>query len=186
MVSRQPIVHLQFTCFFQSSLSRAFESFLDIDAKSVATSELEVWAPSRVTFSTSTPFSFLSWKSIWTSVTANLGTGVWNVLLERHQSWCLVRFQWWNSISWNGQIYCTWEERMIQQESRRIETQRDNSLELHLRNKKDDTTPWLLFTKWPNFFEGKNIKLIGETRYPKPRTDLFWSSHRSANHSWAP
>lgn len=59
----------------------------------------------------------------------------------------------------------TWEERMIQLESRHIETQRDDAVELHPRNKKDDVTPWLLFTMWPDLFEGKDIKLIAETRY---------------------
>ena len=58
----------------------------------------------------------------------------------------------------------SWEERMIQMEKDRQQIQENGLLILHERNKKDDTTPWLLRTKWPELFSGKNIKLIGETR----------------------
>jgi hypothetical protein len=62
-------------------------------------------------------------------------------------------------------VTCTWEEVMIQKERERSETLHSQLLEFHSRNRKDDTTPWLLFTKWPELFEGKDLKLIAETRY---------------------
>ena len=58
----------------------------------------------------------------------------------------------------------TWEEQMLQMESERLQKQETELLELHARNKKDDTTPWLIRTQWPELFVGKNIKLIGATR----------------------
>ena len=54
---------------------------------------------------------------------------------------------------------------MIVMESERLGRQENELVEIHARNKKDDTSPWLLFTKWPEVFEGKDIKLIAETRY---------------------
>lgn len=37
-------------------------------------------------------------------------------------------------------------------------------LEIHSQNKKDDTTPWLLFTKSAELFEGRDVTIIANTR----------------------
>lgn len=57
----------------------------------------------------------------------------------------------------------SWEERMARMEQERLEDQENQILELHMRNGRDDTSPWLLFTKWPEIFKDRNIKLIAET-----------------------
>lgn len=57
----------------------------------------------------------------------------------------------------------SWEERMAKIEQERLQEQENQILELHQRNGRDDTSPWLLFTKWPETFKGKDIKLIAET-----------------------
>lgn len=59
----------------------------------------------------------------------------------------------------------TWEEEMIQKEKECRESQRIQLLEFHAQNKRDDIMPWLLFTKWPELFKGKDIKTITETRF---------------------
>jgi hypothetical protein len=58
----------------------------------------------------------------------------------------------------------TWEERMMEMESKRLQDQDNRFLQLGTKNQRDDTSPWLMFTKWPTIFEGKDIKLIGETK----------------------
>src|SRR5436309_3435266 len=57
-----------------------------------------------------------------------------------------------------------WEERITRMEAERLHNQGNGQFEFHDRHKSDDTTPWLLRTKWPELFSGKNLKLIGETR----------------------
>lgn len=69
------------------------------------------------------------------------------------------------SVDMNESASPTWEERMAGMETERLERQQRGLLELHPRNRKDDTSPWLLFTKWPEVFEGKDIVFIAETRY---------------------
>lgn len=57
-----------------------------------------------------------------------------------------------------------WGERMARMEAERLHNQGNGQLEFRDRHKSDDTTPWLLRTKWPELFSEKNLKLIGETR----------------------
>ena len=59
----------------------------------------------------------------------------------------------------------TWEEAMIQKEKERREAMHSRLLEFHARNRMDDTTPWLLFTKWGELFKDREVKTIAETRY---------------------
>ena len=60
---------------------------------------------------------------------------------------------------------CTWEEALVQREREHRQSRERQLLEFHASNKKDDTTPWLLFTKWSELFEGRDIRLIAETRF---------------------
>ena len=59
----------------------------------------------------------------------------------------------------------TWEKAMIHKEKERREAMHSRLLEFHARNEKDDTTPWLLFTKWGELFKDREVKTIAETRY---------------------
>lgn len=55
---------------------------------------------------------------------------------------------------------------------RRQQEEMREKLRVTDRNKKDDTSPWLLHTKWPKKFDGKAIKTISMTRLlvpPDPR-----------------
>ena len=66
----------------------------------------------------------------------------------------------------------SWEARMEQSESERLRRQRDSLLVVSQNTLVDDTTPWLLRTKWPQMFSGRDLKIIGRTRYRKLDTDL--------------
>ena len=59
----------------------------------------------------------------------------------------------------------TWEEAMIQKEKEWREAMHSRLLEFHARNRKDNTTPWLLFTKWGELLKDRDMKTIAETRY---------------------
>ena len=66
----------------------------------------------------------------------------------------------------------TWKERMGQAESEQLQKLETNTMVLHAGNKKDDTTPRLIRTRWPELFAGKNIKLVGATRFLNPENTL--------------
>jgi Orsellinic acid/F9775 biosynthesis cluster protein D len=60
----------------------------------------------------------------------------------------------------------SWEQQMSRTEADRLQSQvKNNLLNVSARNAKDDTTPWLLRTKWPVMFSGKDITIIRETRF---------------------
>jgi len=59
----------------------------------------------------------------------------------------------------------TWEEAMIQRAKERRKAMHSQLLEFHAGNRKDDTTPWILFTKWGELFKDRDMKTIAETRY---------------------
>lgn len=59
----------------------------------------------------------------------------------------------------------SWEDRIVWAERDRLLRQDDNMVKVTDRNMIDDTTPWLLRTKWPQTFVNKDLRLIGRTRY---------------------
>jgi Orsellinic acid/F9775 biosynthesis cluster protein D len=59
----------------------------------------------------------------------------------------------------------SWEDRMEQLERDRLQKQNSDMMRVTCRNDIDDTTPWLLRTKWPQTFHQKNLRLLGRTRY---------------------
>jgi len=38
--------------------------------------------------------------------------------------------------------------------------QQSHTLSLHEGNDKDDIAPWLKWTRWPQLFEGKNLRVV--------------------------
>src|SRR5437667_6111411 len=59
----------------------------------------------------------------------------------------------------------TWEQRVIQMETERLQNQRNETMEFNARNRVDDTSPWLRHTKWGELFKGKNRHIISATRF---------------------
>ena len=59
----------------------------------------------------------------------------------------------------------SWEVRMEQMETERLSSHNDGVITVTDRNNIDDTTPWLLHTKWPQIFAAKDLRLIGRSRY---------------------
>ena len=55
-----------------------------------------------------------------------------------------------------------------------LERQENNPLDTGTRNRKDDTTSWVLQAGWPALFSGTNIKLIGETRLLTVENRQLW------------
>ena len=55
--------------------------------------------------------------------------------------------------------HSTWKEELLNSESQRIAGNQSQELQLHEGNRRDDTTGWLRFTKWPQLFEGKNLRV---------------------------
>ena len=54
----------------------------------------------------------------------------------------------------------TWEEAMIKKEKEWREAMHSRLLEFYTGNRKDDMTPWLLFTKWSELFKDRDVKTI--------------------------
>ena len=77
-----------------------------------------------------------------------------------------------------------WEDRMERMERARLSKQDQDRMVMTDGKDADDTTPWLLRTKWPQTFAGKSLRLIGRTRYsdldPQTRT-MFpdWTDRRT-------
>ena len=65
----------------------------------------------------------------------------------------------------------SWTERMKKKEVDRL-NERRKELEVSERSNADDTTPWLMYTKWCEMFKGKNIYDIGRLRYRTLPGDL--------------
>ena len=59
---------------------------------------------------------------------------------------------------------------MIQTEQQCLKAQKD-VFTVTDRREKDDTSSWLIRTKWPETFSGRNRILIGNTRFLKPDHD---------------
>jgi len=78
----------------------------------------------------------------------------------------------------------SWEDRMERTEMVRLSKQDRDRIVMTDAKDVDDTTPWLLRTKWPQIFGGKSLRLIGRTRYseldPQTRT-MFpdWTDRRT-------
>jgi len=84
--------------------------------------------------------------------------GYWTIL-DLNNS--LFEFSSITDISSDSINTLSWKQRIIQMKKERHQSQENSLLILHKRNKKDDTTPWLLRTKWSELFSKKNFKLIG-------------------------
>jgi hypothetical protein len=59
----------------------------------------------------------------------------------------------------------SWEDRAERLEKARLRKQKRERTMMTAKNNADDTTPWLLRTKWPQTFANKSLRLIGRTRY---------------------
>ena len=99
------------------------------------------------------------------------------VLLQR---WCRVE----NSKYWvvkvketqseevQSNLVESWNERMKKIEEERLNQVMRKELEVTERSNADDTTPWLMFMKWPEMFKGKDIYNIGRLKYETLDKDL--------------
>jgi len=108
------------------------------------------------------------------------------------QRWCRVE----NSKYWvvkaietpSGEVTSdlgSWTERMKKMEADRLNQLMRKELEVTDRSNVDDTTSWLIYTKWSEMFKGKNIYDIGRLRYETLARDLErkfkrWTGRRMA------
>jgi Orsellinic acid/F9775 biosynthesis cluster protein D len=143
--------------------------------------------------------------------------GIYRHFVDKHReaqhgrkftgNWSLVKTQQWtitgrgakgwsvrvgtdDTVTPSVQQRSSWKERVLQEEYERQERQRQDRSTGRAGNNADDASVWLLFTLWPQRFEGKNLGLLAETRHyrwepearkmfpnwPSKRMDLISSS----------
>jgi hypothetical protein len=79
------------------------------------------------------------------------GSGYWTVTMPQAPSPTSVP-----SSSTN----LSWKEQILNRESQRLAAQKSKTLQLYERNRKDDSYPWLKYTKWMELFKGKDLQVI--------------------------